>query len=177
MRGAARRGANGFSLIEVLIAIIVLSFGLLALAHVVGRSSQQQMEAVQRTQGMALVQDMIDRINDNRKQAAAYVGDYIPAAGVEQCDGAPSQVAADQCEWRNRLRGVDAYDARRLIGAPLGARACITNPEPNVYIVAVAWQGVLATTAPAGPCGTGAFGPDANRRVHSAVVQIAQLGA
>ncbi len=171
------RHAAGFSLIEVLIAIVVLAFGLLALAHLVGRSSQEQLEAIQRTQSMALVQDMVDRINDNRKQAAAYVGDYVPTSPREECAAAPTQVAIDQCEWRNRLAGADAWDGERPIGAPMAARACITTPAPNVYVVAVAWQGVLATGAAESPCAAGVLPVEAGRRVYSAVVQIAQLGA
>ena len=173
---AARRVA-GFTLLEVLIAMIVLAFGLLSLARAIGRSSQEQMEAYQRTQAMALVQEMADRINDNRKQAVQYVGDYTPDGPPEDCEAAPSRVARDQCEWRNRLRGIDTLDAERTIGAPIGARGCVTSPAPNVYLVAVAWQGVLPTAAPDSICGAGAFDREENRRVHATIVQIALLGA
>jgi type IV pilus assembly protein PilV len=135
------------------------------------------MEAFQRSEAMTLVQDMVDRINLNRKNAALYVGDYIPTGAVEDCTVAVSQVERDVCEWRNLLRGVATLDGQSNIGAPLAARGCITaTPDPNVYVVAVAWQGVVPTDQPLSACGQNAFDQEANRRVSSTVIQIATLG-
>jgi type IV pilus assembly protein PilV len=86
-------------------------------------------------------------------------------------------VLNDQCEWTNKLLGVDTRDGLRKIGAPLATRGCITSPAPNIYIVAVAWQGVLPTAAPDSVCGQGVFDQEANRRVFSTTLQIATLGA
>jgi type IV pilus assembly protein PilV len=172
-----RRRPRGFTLLEILIALIVLAFGMLALARGIGRASQEELEAFQRAQAMMLAQEMADRINNNLKQAAQYVGDYIPAAQPEDCSGEPTQVARDACEWRNRLLGDDTHDGAHAIGAPIGARGCVFNPAPNVYVIAVAWQGVLATEAPDSACGTGAFDREENRRVFSTVIQVATLGA
>ena len=171
----ARRGDRGFTLIEVLIALVILAFGLLSLARVQARASLTEVEARQRTQAMALVQDMVDRINLNRKNAAAYVGDYAGLA-ASSCAGQPTQIARDMCEWGDLLAGAETMDGARLTGAPMAAQGCITNPEPNVYVVAVAWQGLVETDAPQGPCGSGDFNSEAARRVFSTVVQIATLG-
>ena len=173
---SARR-PGGFTLLELLIALVVLAFGMLALARGMGRASQAEVEAFQRAQAMALAQEMSDRINDNLKQAALYVGDYVPQATAEDCSGAPSLVARDACEWRNRLLGVDTLDAGQSIGAPMGARGCVVNPAPNVYVITVAWQGVIPSAAPDGACGQGAFDREENRRGFSTVVQVATLGA
>lgn len=172
-----RRRAAGFTLLEILVAIVVLAFGMLALARGIGRASQEELEAFQRSQAMLLAHEMADRINNNRKEALQYVGGYVPAAEEEDCAGAPTLVARDACQWRNRLLGVDTLDADRTIGAPLAARGCVINPAPNVYVVAVAWQGVLGTEAPDSACGAGAFDREENRRVYSTIVQIATLGA
>jgi type IV pilus assembly protein PilV len=169
------RGARGFTLIEILIALVILAFGLLSLARVQARASLTEVEARQRTQAMTLVQDMVDRINLNRKNAAAYVGEHSPSA-VASCAGQPTQVARDLCEWRDLLAGAETMDGTRLTGAPVAAQGCITNPEPNVYVVAVAWQGLVETEASQGPCGSGDFSSEAMRRVFSTVVQIATLG-
>jgi type IV pilus assembly protein PilV len=168
-------------MIEVLIALVVLAFGLLALARVLGRSAQEEMEAYQRTQAMTLAADMASRITNNPKLAAAYVGDYAPDANAEDCGAldAADVVGRDRCEWRNRLRGVDVLDEGRGIGAPLGARGCVLNPSANVYVVAIAWQGLLATEAADSPCGANAFGAtnEPTRRVFSTTFQVATLGA
>jgi type IV pilus assembly protein PilV len=166
----------GFTLLEILIALVVLAFGMLALARGIGRASQEEMEAWQRSQAMLLAQEMADRINNNQKQALLYVGEYTPGRGAEDCAAAPSQVERDACEWRNRLLGDDMRDGAATIGAPMGARGCVTSPAPNVYLVAVAWQGVLPTEAPDSACGAGVFDREENRRVFSTVLQIATLG-
>ncbi len=172
------RRERGFTLIEVLIAVFVLGFGLLSLARVLARSSAGELEAVQRAQAMTIAQDIVDRVNLNRKNAAAYVGDYVTYGPVEDCAdaGLTTQVERDQCSLRNLLRGATTYEGAKTIGAPFAARACITSTAANIYVIAIAWQGVVKTDAPDSDCGQGAFDDEKNRRVYSTVVQIATLG-
>jgi type IV pilus assembly protein PilV len=168
---------RGFTLIEILISLVVLAFGLLSLARGMARASHSDMEAFQRSEAITLVQDMVDRINLNRKNAALYVGDYVPAGAVEDCTAAANQVEGDACEWRNMLRGISTRDGQSNIGAPLAPRGCIVaTPDPNVYVVALAWQGVVPTERPFSSCGQDAFDNESNRRVYSTVIQIATLG-
>jgi type IV pilus assembly protein PilV len=66
------------------------------------------------------------------------------------------------------------------VGAMIGARGCISNPVaavPREFVVAVAWQGLTPTAAPAGSvCGQGQYGAnEAQRRVVTARVVIACL--
>ena len=179
---SSRTGSKtrGFTLIEVLIALVVLAFGMLALARTLGRSAQEELEAQQRAQAMTLAAEMASRIGNNPKQAALYVGDYVPVGPVEDCAALDpaAVVALDQCEWRNRLRGADTFDGDRGIGSPIAARGCVINTAPNIYVVAIAWQGVLATEPADSPCGADQFGPDTEktRRVYSTTFQIATLG-
>ncbi|HET9337590.1 MAG TPA: type IV pilus modification protein PilV [Casimicrobiaceae bacterium] len=181
---SARQGdrTHGYTLIEVLIALVVLTFGTLALARMLARAGDAELEAVQRTQAMALAQDMVDRINLNRVRAADYIGTYVPGADAEECEVGPDAqadpaktVLRDRCQWTNLLQGAAVVDGGRSIGAPIAARGCITSPTPNVYLVAVAWQGIVPTAPPPSDCGVDAFDREANRRVFSTVVQIATL--
>jgi type IV pilus assembly protein PilV len=174
------RRERGFTLIEVLIAVVVLGFGLLSLARVITRASSSELEAIQREQAMAIAQDFVDRVNLNRKNAVAYVGDYIPDGPVENCADAVTYATVadqDQCSLRNLLRGATTFDGNKTIGAPFSARACVTSPAANVYVIAIAWQGIVPSAAPDSACGQGAFDQETNRRVYSTVVQIATLGA
>ena len=173
-----RCAGHGFTLLEVLIALVVLAFGMLALARTIGRSSLQEMEAYQRTQAMTVAAELVDRVRNNPKQAALYIGEYAPTGPVEDCAAvaADDVVGRDQCELRNHLRGADIFDAEKAIGAPIAARACVVSAAPNIYVIAVAWQGMVPTAPSDSPCGTGAFDKEENRRVYSTMIQIATLG-
>jgi len=175
-------GESGFTLLDVLISLFILAFGMLALARVMAQSSLSEVEASQRSQAMTLVQDMSERINLNRKNAAAYVGDYSATWGPSGGADCSAMVGAtkDVCEWQNLLAGSTTLDGTSAIGAPIAARGCVFKPEPitapNIYVIAVAWQGLVPTTGSDSACGANAFDREENRRVFSTVVQIATLG-
>ena len=57
----------------ILIAIAVVTAGLLGVARLQAQMQTAELEAYQRTQAIALLQDMVDRINANRRNAAFYV--------------------------------------------------------------------------------------------------------
>src|SRR5688572_28747930 len=179
-RRAGGAGMRGFTLIEVLIALVVLAFGMLALARGLGRSAQGELEAQQRMQAMTIVAEMASRIDNNPRQAVDYVGDYVRGNEVEDCTQLVPAVPVprDRCEWSNRLRGADIFDGERAIGSPIASRGCVINTAANVYVIAVAWQGVLPTEPADSPCGQDAFGADNEntRRVYSTTLQIATLG-
>lgn len=174
------RRARGFTLIEILIALVVLAFGMLSLARVIGRSAQEELEAYQRSQAMTLALEMAGRITSNPKQAAQYVDEYAPTGPVEDCTALPDPtdaVAHDRCEWRNRLRGADIVTDGKGIGAPIAARGCVIDAGANLYTVAVAWVGTVPTAGADSPCGAGEMGDETLRRAYSTVFQVATLGA
>src|SRR3954469_10265858 len=64
--------SGGFAMLEVMITLVILLIALLGLAGIVTRSNAAELESYQRVQALILVQDMVDRINANRKYAACY---------------------------------------------------------------------------------------------------------
>lgn len=91
-------GQRGVSLIEVLIAAVVLSFGLLGLIGLHTVSLQLNQGAVVRSQASLLAYDITDRIRANWRAADAYnlaIGDPTPAAG--------DLTATDLNDWRTAL--------------------------------------------------------------------------
>lgn len=90
MRISFRQRAQGFSLLEVLIALIVLSVGLLGLAALQGRGQQFNHNAYVRTQAAFFAYDIMDRMRVNRD--AAVQGLYVsktgnrPTALTADCD-------------------------------------------------------------------------------------------
>lgn len=179
------RCSRGFTLLEVLIAIVVFAFGILGLARMQMKTSLASAEAMQRGQVIQLVQDMVDRIGSNRRNADAYVqADEIEASGpAEDCTLVAAGAPRDLCDWTNLLRGVAATDAGTQLGSVLGARGCIrrlTNGAGTTiersYVISVAWQGLVPTAAPENPCGQGQYDEEAKRRVYAFTLRIANLG-
>jgi len=62
---------GGFSLIEVLVSILVLSFGLLGVASMLGAGLSSIHTASVRTQAVVLATDIADRMRANRTTAVA----------------------------------------------------------------------------------------------------------
>jgi type IV pilus assembly protein PilV len=172
------RRDGGFLLVEVLIALVVIAFGLLALARAMASATLDEVESFQRSQAMVIAQEMVERINANRKEALAYVGNYAAPLEIADCSLEPTILLRDQCEFRNRLMGSGTRDEGKAIGSAIAARACITESAPgaNAYVVAIAWQGLKSTDAPDSACGEQEFDREDNRRVFSTVLRIATLG-
>ena len=64
-----KRPAEGFSLLEVLIAVLILSIGLLGLAALHATSLKANHGAYHKSQATFLAYDMVDRLRANRPQA------------------------------------------------------------------------------------------------------------
>jgi type IV pilus assembly protein PilV len=147
---------NGFALLEALLTMVILAFGLLGLLGMQSRMGVAGVEAYQRAQATLLVSDMADRMAASPFAACAgatatdaernscmanrlqsYVtssplgtGDAQPADCSQQAAGA----ARDSCEWSNALKGVAESNAGNNTGAMAGARGCIEQlqaPDPS----------------------------------------------
>jgi len=79
--GIARRMA-GMSMIEVLITLVIVSFGLLGVAALQIMSLQVNQGANQRSQASMLAVSVLDSIRGNRANAAAYARNYGAAVPV-----------------------------------------------------------------------------------------------
>lgn len=173
-----RHGAErGFSMMEILVTIAIMVFGLLGMVGLQLRATAMEMESYQRAQALILLQDMSDRLSANKPNAADYVGNDVGAAGTEEACGALTGAARDLCDWNNLLVGAAEKTDTRNVGAMIGARGCILNPSPNLYVITVAWQGLSPTVAPVEPCGSGGYGDDRQRRTVTVVVRVATLSA
>ena len=188
-RATAGRQA-GMTMLEVLITLVILAFGLLGLAGLHLKIQTLDMEAYQRAQAILLLRDMVERIKANGAAAASYVPASASTAYgshyTATCPGA-TQAQKDICEWTNALQGAAESSSGTKVGAMIEARGCvqeITAPDPTSgvcrpgsYRVTVAWQGLFLTTPPAAglTCGLGAtqYGSnDAIRRAISSTIVI-----
>ena len=174
-----RRLQRGALLIEVLVAVFVCAFALLGFASLQARATTTEFEALQRSQALVLVDDMLARINANRAHAADYLaGAPLGSGAMANCAGL-NGAALDLCEWANLIRGNAEQRGGAAVGAMLGARGCITRASSGSdrYVVAVAWQGVIPTAGSPAGCAQGdaAFPNEALRRAVASTLCVGRL--
>lgn len=181
-----RRIEHGTSLIEVLVTLVILAFGLLGVAGLQMRLQVSEMEAYQRTQALILLSDMASRITINRSNAANYVTATPLGTGMDACPVAIDTVQqVDAGEWCEALKGAAETSGSSKVGAMLGGRGCVESLSNGEYLVTVAWQGLTPLSAPPASvaCGensyNGATGSactnDLCRRTVTTIVRIATL--
>ncbi|HEX9721411.1 MAG TPA: type IV pilus modification protein PilV [Ramlibacter sp.] len=177
VRGNSARRERGAALLEVMVSILITSFGLLALAGLQTKMNSALLEAYQRAQGLVLLEDMTQRIQANQSSHATYIAASLGTGDAPQvdCSGLATRALIDRCEWSNALKGAaEISDADANLGAMIGARGCIEQLQaanaasgvcqPAIYRVTVAWQGFNATVAPAVSCGVDQYGEDDSLR-------------
>jgi type IV pilus assembly protein PilV len=185
----SRQVQQGSSLIEVLVTLVILMVGLLGLVGLMVQSQRSQMESYQRVQALVVLQDMVNRINTNRKAAACYVvttaadgtpflgtGSTVAPACTLGTTEQNAQAVRDMTEWNSLLLGSAEKSGSSNVGAMLGARGCVSLVSAGIYQVSVVWQGNGKTVSPIGvSCGAALYGDDAQRRAVSVPLQIASL--
>ncbi len=144
----------GFNLIEVLIALVVLSIGLLGLAALQMTSLQQNQSAYMRSQATLLAYDIADRMRANMDEADA--GSYFVASGATtsncinytgSASGCTSaQMAShDIAEWQTVLatelpQGSGRVCRSNLTGDAVGIPDCEGDTSNNPVVVYVWWN-------------------------------------
>ncbi len=190
---------RGFTMLEILVSLLIIVVGLLGILGLQAQAMIAEFESYQRGQALILMQDMVDRINTNRRAALCYV--FTAAAGSPQlgsgsaatacaapATGTPATRATatqDLVDWHEALLGAAERTGGATgnrVGTILGGRGCVSfDATTGLYRVAVAWQGMNPTISPvnvdAGAnCGVGQFGTnDASRREVGVRFRIANL--
>ena len=123
---ARHRRASGFSLIEVLVALLVLAIGLLGLAALQAQGLRFNHDALVRTNATHLAYDIIDRMRVNRTNVGAYAAGPAPPF---DCDPTDSSVAMDLECWYDGL-------SRSLPG---GGGFITSTATAKFYDVTVRW--------------------------------------
>jgi type IV pilus assembly protein PilV len=180
------RTQSGASMIEVLVTIVIIAFGLLGMAGLQSRLQVSEMEAYQRAQALVLLSDMSSRLTTNRTTAVSYVGTQVKPDN--NCNGdfaGATQIKTDQREWCNALQGAGEVASGTRLGAVVGGRGCVEQISAGEYIITVAWQGMVPLTAPPPniACGKDAYNSggttgctdDRCRRFVTTIVRVAPL--
>ncbi len=128
MRAASHHRA-GFTLVEVLLALLVLCVGMLGTAAILLESLRASRSGIARTQAVSLAEDLADRILANRATTNAYDCDGPCDTG----EGGNAVAVADLDAWRDAV-------AARLPGGVASVSFSPGAPgSPAVYLVEVDW--------------------------------------
>ena len=124
---------SGFTLLEILVAMVVLSIGLLGLAGLMTTSMRDNLSASHRTQATWMAYDMIDRMRANR--ASAFAGTYnTPLAAP-----APCVAAAPATTLPAQTQDLEAWKSQLACVLPEGAGS-IAVDGGRVATIVIQWN-------------------------------------
>jgi len=143
---------TGFTLVEVLVAIVILGVGLLGLAALQTASLKNTQTANLRVQATFLADNLIDRIKSNKEgaQAGSYLVTEAPSMGASNCTTTactPEDMAKmDLINWYRRADATLGTTATEIdpatapsaatISCGAGLTAC---PKGSLYTITLFW--------------------------------------
>jgi len=139
--------SRGFTLLEVLVTLVILLFGLLGVAGLMAKGQRLSFEAFQRQQALALASDMAERIRDNTSANSTYFAGaplttplgqgvtytQLMNGGITNCGTTPCSSTNlanyDLALWDGLLNG---YTQSQVVGGQrtggiINAKGCIEN--------------------------------------------------
>ena len=130
MKPINKNSIDGFTLIEVLIAMVILAIGALGVAALQFKGLKYSTDANIRSNANFLAYDIADSIRINRDNVGDYVQDYESGSAHGDCDNNGDADDDLDC-WYDR---VDE-------GLPPGSDANITGPDANgLYTITLSWD-------------------------------------
>lgn len=143
----AFRTNTGFSLVEALVALVVLSIGMMGIAGLYVASLGAGRTALLRTQAIALAGDMADRIRANPTGGSNYAklandtGTLTAACAPAGAGCTTAQMASyDIWSWHRVVddRADDPSVGRLALPGGRGSIA-VTGTNPRTYTITVQW--------------------------------------
>lgn len=163
---------KGFSLLEVLITLLIVSVGLLGLAGLHGRALNAETESFARGQALGLLQDIAQRFEANqigsKNSIAAAINVTNLGTATYSCS-AGNRVNTDLCEWNASLKTTKALP--NVVGC---VQAITASSE---ILFSVAWQGRDSGFSPSAAQSCGAGTITSARRVVTTRIRLPALGS
>ncbi|BBP01206.1 type IV pilus modification protein PilV [Sulfuriferula nivalis] len=119
---------KGFTLLEVLVTMVIMSIGLLGLAALMASSLRNNHSSYQRTQAAFLAYDIIDRMRVNRIMAvnSSAASNYNVAIGA--ASASTNLALADVNDWKTALAStLPAGDGSVTVASATGATTVIVQ--------------------------------------------------
>ena len=135
-RPSGARRQRGFSLVEVLIALIIMSVGMLGIAGLYVQSMQPGRTSMFRHHAVTLAGDVADRIRANPSAGAA----YALAGSAKDCVNLGENCSAGDMAAND----IFLWDQQAAATLPVGTVTVVFNdpgaPAPPEYTITVAWD-------------------------------------
>lgn len=162
-----RRRTGGVTLIEVLVALVILSLGLLGVLRLQLLSKQNNRNSLEQTIAAQLAYDMLERMRSNNDGNAllAYLNTAGNGLGGGQqgaepnpdCSGSTAQCSNAQLAihdvwlWERNLDGYDetltTNSSTTATGGLINPTACLSGPiggGSGIYTLVIAWRSGIA---------------------------------
>ncbi len=139
---ALGKSESGFTLLEGMLAAVILATGLLGLASMQGYSLGRNVDANETTRVTNFAADIVERVQFNRRNAIAYNG--IDTNVACTIDATAQPMARGDCDqWRNLLTGGLAAGLGGLRGQVAVAVVGPIVPPLNQsrVVVTMTWTG------------------------------------
>ena len=152
MKIGGREYQQGFSLFEVLIALVVLALGMLGIAHMMLITHKSNSSNYIRQQAVQSAYDILDRIQANRQAAISgnYTVSNLVLAGTPTAPSAPSTNCSQSICTPTQLAAYDTWDwlSANVTQLPNGCGAISTTASGinTVVTVTVQWDDSPAQT-------------------------------
>jgi len=165
----SRHTQSGFSLLELLIALVVFSVGLLAVAGLQTVSKQANFEAIQRTSAAQVASGLLEDIRTNGDAVGIYSAAGEIGNGSRGNEPAPNCRNGNECNsaqkathdlwfWEQAIDGNLESNSGGGTGGLVLPTLCVTGPAgggAGMYEVAIVWRGGASLTSTANvACGT-----------------------
>ena len=132
-------GRAGFSLLEVMVALVVLTVGMMGLAAMQELALSSNTDANKINAATNFAVEMFERIQYSQKSVVSYNG--IDVSSSLPCPmGAADPVAGDCTQWRNRLLASNLPGIRGTVQVMAIGPASMNQWQVNVL---VRWRGLL----------------------------------
>lgn len=125
----------GFTLIEVLIAMLVLAVGLLGLAGLQATGLRNNQSAYNRSQAIQLANDLADRMRANVAGAATYTA-ILPSAAVAQDVCLTVSMACTMAAMAQN----DLFEWNSAVITTLPSGVGTVTVAAGVYTIAITWD-------------------------------------
>ena len=134
-------GQHGFSMIEVMIALVVLTIGVLGMMMMQEFAVTRSLDANELSIATNMAAEMMERITYNAKNVTSYNGISVSSSSTS-CPATPVMTNGDCTQWRARL-------LQTRLPSPSGTVSVATTGPVSLnqwlVTVRIRWQGLVVS--------------------------------